>query len=241
MKQQKFSTFPAEGLRFLRLLKRNNNREWFQEHKGIYESHVKAPIHELIETLGHDFREFAPEIIATPKVSAYRIYRDTRFSKNKAPFKTHVAAVFPVAGLSKHEGASFYLQIEPSDLLIGGGLYMPLPQDLQAVRQHIAENTKDWRRIVEGRAFQKMFGPVSGEQLTRVPRGFSGDHPAAEYLKYKQFLASRNFPGDVAASRRFYSVVIETFQGMLPFIRFLNEPILNARRTRERQQAMLGF
>jgi uncharacterized protein (TIGR02453 family) len=241
MKQEKFSTFPTEGLRFLRLLKRNNNREWFQEHKSIYETHVKRPTHQLIEALGHDFRNFAPEMIASPKVSAYRIHRDTRFSKDKSPYKTNVAAVFPPAGLGKHEGAAFYLQIAPSELLIGGGLYMPFPEDLRAVRQHIAENTNAWRRIVQAQAFRKMFGSIGGEQLARVPRGFSTDHPAAEYLRYKQFLAGRTFPGDVATSPRFYKTVIETFQGMLPFIRFLNEPIIRARRTRERQQVLMEF
>src|SRR5437667_12844389 len=135
-----FSAFPKEGLQFLRSLKRNNNREWFQKHRGNYEQHLKQPMADLIEALHAEFQEFAPEMIASPKMSAYRIYRDTRFSKDKSPYKTHVAAVFPRAGLSKHEGAAFYVQIAPDELLIGGGLYMPLPEDLNAIRRHIFEN-----------------------------------------------------------------------------------------------------
>lgn len=241
MERSTFSAFPREGLQFLRSLKRNNNREWFQEHKSIYEAYVKQPIHELIESMAAEFQDFAPEMVASPRVSAYRIYRDTRFSKDKSPYKTHVAAVFPRSGLRKHEGAGFYLQIAPSELLIGGGLYMPLPEDLQAIRNHIAENPKALMSIVASPAFRRLFGSIDGEQLSRVPRGFPSNHPAADYLRYKQFLASRSFDGEVAASPRFYKLVVETFRGMLPFIRFLNEPIVKAWRVRERQQAMLNF
>ena len=123
MTKRAFSAFPEEALRFLRALKRNNNREWFQKHKSNYEQHIKQPMTVLIQSLQADFQQFAPEVIATPKVSAYRIYRDTRFSKDKSPYKTHVAAVFPRSGLTKHEGAGFYVQIATDQLLIGGGLY----------------------------------------------------------------------------------------------------------------------
>ncbi len=241
MNKRPFSAFPKEGLQFLRALKRHNNREWFQEHRAIYEKHVKQPMADLIEALAEDFTQFAPEMIASPKVSSYRIYRDTRFSKDKSPYKSHVAAVFPRSGLAKHEGAGFYLHISPSELLMGGGLYMPLPEDLSAVRSHIAENTSRFLKIVGGREFRKLFGTIAGEQLSRVPRGFSADHPAAAYLKYKQFLAGRNLPADAATTPRFYKLVTETFRGMLPFVRFLNEPIVRARRARERQEALLNF
>src|SRR5215813_8555305 len=152
MKSRAFSAFPKEGLQFLRNLKRNNNREWFLDHKTIYEQYVKQPISDLIEALGAEFQRFAPEMVATHKVSAYRIHRDTRFSKDKSPYKTHVAAVFPHAGLGKHEGAALYLHIAPSEFFVGGGLYMPLPEDLQVLRAHIAENPKGLDRIVQASA-----------------------------------------------------------------------------------------
>src|SRR5215471_12609023 len=191
MKSRAFSAFPKEGLQFLRNLQRNNNREWFLDHKPIYEQYVKQPISDLIEALGAEFQRFAPEMVATLKVSAYRIHRDTRFSKDKSPFKTHVAAVFPHSRLGKHEGAGFYLHVSPSELLIGGGLYMPAPEDLNAVRQKISDDAESFIRIVESRQFRKLFGKVNGERLSRVPRGFAGEHPAADYLKLKQFLAGR--------------------------------------------------
>jgi uncharacterized protein (TIGR02453 family) len=221
-------------------LKRHNNREWFQEHKSIYELHVKEPMSTLIEALAADFQRFAPEMVATAKVSAYRIHRDTRFSKDKSPYKTHVAAVFPRSGLGKHDGAGFYLHIAPSEVFIGGGLYMPEPEDLRRVRQRIADAPDAFLRIIGSRPFKKLFGGVTGDQLSRVPRGFSPDHPAAEYLRYRNFLAARSFPADIAVRPRFYKLVVETFKGMVPFVRFLNEPILQARRLKERQDELLG-
>jgi uncharacterized protein (TIGR02453 family) len=241
MKKQAFSTFPKEGLQFLRSLKRHNNREWFQEHKGIYEKHVKQPLADLVEAIAGEFQQFAPEMIASPRTSSYRIYRDTRFSKDKSPYKTHVAAVFPRSGLGKHEGAGFYIHIAPTELLIGGGLYMPLPEDLAAVREHIASDTKSFLAIVGNRQFRKLFGTVGGEQLARVPRGFPPDHPAADYLRNKQFLAGRNLEPEIATTPAFYRLVVETFKGMVPFVRFLNAPIVKSRRTRERQESFLTY
>jgi uncharacterized protein (TIGR02453 family) len=239
MTRQGFSAFPKEGLQFLRSLRRNNNREWFLDHKGIYEEYVKAPMSALIEALAQDFQKFAPEMIASPKVSAYRIYRDTRFSKDKSPYKTHVAAVFPRAGLSKHEGAGFYLHLAPTELLIAGGLYMPLPEDLNVVRQRIADDPKAFLKIVNKGGFRKFFGAVEGERLSRPPRGFPTDHPAAEYLKFKQYLVSRTLPPAIATTPSFYGVTVETFRAMRPFVEFLNGPIVHARRIRERQDALL--
>jgi len=241
MKTRAFSAFPKEGLQFLRSLKRNNNREWFQDHKSIYEQHVKQPIGDLIEALAGDFKKFAPEMIATPKISAYRIYRDTRFSKNKSPYKTHAAAIFSREGLGKHAGAALYLHIAPSELLIGGGLYMPWPEDLRIVRQHIADSPEAFLTVVRNRQFRKLFGELTGEKLTRVPRGFSADHPAAEYLKYKSLLAAREFPAEVATSARFYKLTLETFKALVPLIRFINDPIYAARRLQQRKEALLGL
>jgi uncharacterized protein (TIGR02453 family) len=241
MNDKGFLAFPKEGLQFLRTLKRNNNREWFQEHKSIYENSLKRPMSDLIAALAEDFQKFAPEMVASSKTSAYRIYRDTRFSNDKSPYKTHIAAVFPRTGLGKHEGAGFYLHIDPSELLIAGGLYMPLPEDLSSVRQKISDDAGSFLKIVTNRQFRKVFGTVAGEKLSRVPRGFRPDHPAAEYLKHKQYLVSQTFPAAVATTPSFYRTVVETFRAMLPFVRFLNEPIVRSRRVRERQDALLRY
>jgi uncharacterized protein (TIGR02453 family) len=159
----------------------------------------------------------------------YRIYRDTRFSENKAPYKTHVAAVFPTRGLAKHEGAGLYFHVSTEEVWVGGGMYMPQPQQLHAVREHMASNVKQLRAIVESPAFRKKI-ELSGDRLTRVPRGFPKDHEAAEYLKYRYLIAGAEFPPALAASPKFYSTLLTVFRQVLPLARFLNTPLLKSSR-----------
>jgi uncharacterized protein (TIGR02453 family) len=217
--------FPAETLRFLRALKRNNRREWFEAHRGDYEAYVRQPMTAIVERLAVDLRAFAPELVASPKVSMYRIYRDTRFSENKAPYKTHIAAVFPTRGLPKHEGAGAYFHISPDEVWIGGGMYMPQPQQLVAVREHIAGHVKQLRAIVESPGFRKHVGPLRGDALKRVPRGFAKDHPAAEYLKLRHFIAGADLPPTLATSPQFYKTLLTVFRQITPLARFLNAPL----------------
>jgi uncharacterized protein (TIGR02453 family) len=218
--------FTPATLTFLRGLKRNNRREWFQAHRDDFEAHVRAPMIAIIERLAADFRSFAPELIASPKSSMYRIYRDIRFSDNKAPYKTHAAAVFPARGLEKHRGAGLYFHVSPTEVWIGGGMYAPETAQLQAVREHIAANVERLRTIVESPAFRRQVGRLEGERLHRVPRGFPRDHEAAEFLKFRQFLAGREFPPALAASPRFYPTLLTVFRRVAPLARFLNEPLL---------------
>lgn len=217
--------FTAETLRFLRALKRNNRRDWFNAHRDDYEIHVRQPMIAIVERLAHDFRTLAPELIATPKLSMYRIYRDTRFSENKAPYKTHVAAVFPPRGLPKHEGAGVYFQVSPDEVWIGGGMYSPQTPQLRAVREHIAANYRQLRRIVESPGFRRRVGALEGDRLQRVPRGFPKDHPAADYLKYRQFLAGADFAPAIAVGPSFYRTLLTTFREVVPLTRFLNAPL----------------
>ena len=219
------SCFSPEALAFLRALKRHNDREWFKPRKERYETLLRDPMAALIERLAIDFRSFAPQLIATPKTSLYRIYRDTRFSENKAPYKTHVAAVFPPRGLPKHQGAGLYFHVSPEEVWIGGGMYAPDTAQLQAVREHIARNHRRLRAIVESPRFRRAVGRLEGERLQRVPRGFSKDHEAAEYLRFRQFLAGRDLPPAFATSPRFYGRVVNIFRQVAPLIEFLNEPL----------------
>ena len=218
--------FSPKAMTFLRALKRNNDREWFKARKEQYEVLLRAPMIETIERLAVDFRSFAPDLIATPKASMYRIYRDTRFSDNKAPLKTHVAAVFPPRGLPKHQGAGLYFHLALDGVWVGGGMYAPDTSQLQAERDHIAANVSRLRTIVESPAFRRTVGTLEGERLQRVPRGFPKDHRAAEYLKYRQFLAGKEFPAQFACSPRFYAGLLSVFRQVAPLVAFLNEPLL---------------
>jgi uncharacterized protein (TIGR02453 family) len=117
--------FTRKTLSFLRALKRNNNREWFRAHKTEYETHVRGPMIEVLARLSTDFGTFAPEVISDPKVSLFRIYRDTRFSSDKTPLKTAIAAHFPSRQFSGNDGAGLYFEVAPAWFWIGGGMYMP--------------------------------------------------------------------------------------------------------------------
>jgi len=221
--------FTPKTLAFLRALKRNNNREWFNRRREEYEADVRAPMIALVEQLAIDFRAFAPDLVASPRASMYRIYRDTRFSENKTPYKTHVAAVFPCRGLPKHEGAGLYLHVAPNEVWVGGGMYAPQTAQLHAVREHLAANLRRFRAIVESPVFRRTLGGLEGEKLQRVPRGFAKDDPAAEYLKYRQFLAGCEYPAAFATSSRFYAGVLKVFRQVTPLVQFLNEPLLDSR------------
>jgi len=194
---------------------------------------------ELVKALAVEFATLAPEIEASPRVSLYRIHRDTRFSKNKNPYKTHVAAVFPTRGLGKHEGAGLYFHISPDEVLIGGGLYMPLPEDVRAIRTLIANDYGNLERIIENRRFKRLFGELSGVRLARVPRGFPADHPAAIHLRLKQYLAARRLSPDAASSSEFGKTLLETFVTLLPLLRYLNGPIRERQRVAGREKMLL--
>jgi uncharacterized protein (TIGR02453 family) len=224
--ETRVSCLSPEALAFLRALKRNNRREWFKPRKERFETLVQAPMAALVERLATDFRSFAPDLVASPKTSLYRIYRDTRFSENKAPYKTHVAAVFPTRGLPKHQGAGLYFHVSPDEVWIGGGMYSPDTSQLQTVREHIAANVRRLRAIVESPGFRQTVGALEGERLQRVPRGFAKDHEAAGYLRHRQFLAGREYPGSFAVTPRFYDGVLKVFRQVAPLVRFLNEPLL---------------
>jgi uncharacterized protein (TIGR02453 family) len=219
------ASFTPATLSFLRALKRNNDREWFKARRERYERDVREPMLRVIERLALDFKKFAPELIASPKASMYRIYRYTRFSGDKTPLKTHVAAAFPWRGLARHQGAGLYFEVAPTWVWIGGGIYAPEPAHLVKVREHIAETFPEIRTLSRARPFVKMFGALGGEKLTRVPRGYARDHPAADFLRHKQFLAGRELPAAIVTGETFYPELLATFKAALPLIRFLNEPL----------------
>jgi len=218
--------FTKETLRFLRALERHNDREWFRARRDQYEAHVRGPMIALIERIAGDLPAFAPELVASPRVSLYRIYRDTRFSSDKRPLKTHMAAIFPCRGMQRHQGAGLYFEVSPQQCLVAGGIYAPQPADLRAVRSHIAANFRRFQAIVESRGFRRAFGGLEGDRLQRVPLGFPKDHPAAPYLKHRQFLVWREYEAEFATTPRFYRELIKRFAQMAPLVRFLNEPLV---------------
>ena len=217
--------FTQETLTFLRQLARHNDRDWFREHRDDYERHVRGPMIALVEQLATDLPAIAPDLVANRKTSVYRIYRDTRFSANKAPFKTHVAAIFPHRALPKHEGAGLYVHVAADQVFVGGGLYRPQPRQLHRLREHVAANSERLQTLTGAPAFRRNFGELSGARLKRVPRGFPADHPAGDLLRLKQFLAGCERPPEFATGPRFYPSLLRLFAHLAPLIDFLNGPL----------------
>ena len=173
--------FTKDTLKFLRALKRNNDREWFRSRKDDYERHVRAPMIAVIEQLARDFQRFAPELVASPKASLYRIYRDTRFSEDKTPLKTNAAAVFPMEGpRAGMKAPGCTSKSRRAGCGSAAGCTRRSRPHLVKVREHIVDTWPEIRKITKSKAFVSRVGTLHGDRLTRVPRGFPADHPAAE-------------------------------------------------------------
>lgn len=219
-----FEGFPQKGIDFLKRLKRNNNRSWFAEHKDEYEAHVKEPMQSLIAALRPSFEQFAPEFDINPKKSMFRIYRDVRFSKDKSPYKTHVAAHLVLRGKPKGvEGSGYYLHIEPGEVFLGGGVYMPDGDQLKKIRRSIAGKPEVFLSVLRHPKFKSTFGKLEGTKLQRVPKGYEQDDPMEEWLRHKQFFVWVEWPEAKCRQEKFVSDVASVFKAATPLVRFLNE------------------
>lgn len=217
-----FAGFPPEGIAFLRRLKRNNNRPWFQAHRQEYEDLVRFPMRCLVAALRTRMRESAPEFIFDPKRAIFRIHRDTRFSADKTPYKTNIAAAFDLRGKKGAvERPGFYVSVEPGGVYVGGGLYMPASVQLKAIRRSIAGEPESYLAVVQDRKFRRMFGGIAGEMLVRAPQGFPADHPMIEHLRRKQFYVIRSLPEGACIRPAFVETVAEAFERALPLVRWL--------------------
>ena len=228
-------SFTAKTLSFLRALKRNNDRAWFQARREQYDAHVRAPMVAIVEQLAIDLRPHAPELAADVKSSVIRPWRDARFSDNKAPLKTTIAARFPHRVLGRMNGAGLYFEVAPTWVWIGGGMWAPEGPQLHAIREHIAGNVEEFDRLVRAAGFKKV-GGLQGDRISRVPRGFAKDHPAAEYLCFKQFMGAREESPEFACRPDFYKQLLGTFKQFLPLCRFINEPLMAQRHVERRVQ-----
>jgi uncharacterized protein (TIGR02453 family) len=217
-----FEGFPKEGIAFLQKLKKNNNRPWFQKHKEDYEQLVKFPMQCLIASLAQKLADDAPEILFNPRKSIFRIYRDVRFSKNKSPYKTNIAAYFDLRGKkSPGDAPGLYVGIEPGEIFIGGGLYMPGGDQLKAIRRSIAEHPDEFLEIVQDRTFKRSFGEIMGEKLQKAPLGYPKDHPMIDYLRYKQFFVGTESGHEPCFRAGFADTAAQVFRDAMPFVRWL--------------------
>ena len=221
---QPFDGFPREGMDFLKKLKKNNNRPWFQKHKSVYDENVRFPMQCLIASLSERMGDVGPEIEFNPRKSIFRIYRDVRFSKNKAPYKTSIAASFRMRekGTSPVENPGLYLGIAPGEVYIGGGLYMPTGDQIKAIRKAITERPDEFLAVASGRKFKKEFGEIQGEKLAKAPLGYPKDHPMIEHLKHKQFYIGKDYDDEsMCLKPGFLDLVVRVLTDTMPFVRWL--------------------
>ena len=227
-----FTRFRPEALTFLRALKRHNEKPWFEANRPRYEAEVLGPLKLLAEELDVRFARLAPEFVAPPKRALFRIHRDVRFSKDKSPYKTHAALwVFHRdagrgVGRDAHGGAGFYFHLEPGASLVAAGFWMPPRPLLNRLRERIVEEQRAFERIVKAPAFSRRFGGLTeddpGAMLTRVPRGWAPDHPAARWLRFNSFTASRGLSDAEATSPRLVEAIMKDYATLLPLVRWLN-------------------
>ncbi len=226
----RFTGFRPEAIDFLAELTQNNDRAWFQPRKAEYERLLKAPMEALVAALADRFAARGIPLEADPKGAVSRIYRDTRFAKDKSPYKTNIYASFPWIGRgSDHDasgeasrGASGYLSVMPGESYVGGGMWMPERPRLEAFRAAILDDSGRVRAALEDPGFLAAFGPVhSHDSLKRVPPGLPPDHPMAELFRYKDVIFGRQLSDDEIRSPDLPDILADDYGAAIPVLRFL--------------------
>src|SRR5262249_9955984 len=180
---------------------------------------------ELVAALNGELVRFAPEHVTDAKKAIFRIYRDTRFSADKTPYKTHIAAAFSRRGPGLVSAGGFYFSVSNDQVEIAGGIYHPLPETMLLVRTYIAAHHQELRRILADRKTRKLLGDLQGDELTRAPRGFDPEHPALDLIKKKDWILDVSLDPGIATTPRLYTEILDRFRAMAPFIQFLNRPL----------------
>ena len=214
-----------EAITFLRNLAKHNDRDWFNPRKPDFEALLKMPMLEIIRKVTEAMTSFAPNHVRPAEKSLFRIYRDTRFSHDKRPYKTHVAAWWTHTGLDKTSGAGYYFQISPKGVVIAAGAYMPEKEQLAAIRHWLLEHHEEFRKILRKPAVRKTFSEFEGEALIRPPKGFPADHPGMDLIRCKQWGLSATLPAGASLRKDFAKVLTRHFMLLAPMVDALNKPI----------------
>ena len=224
-------SFTREGIQFMADLAANNERSWFQPRKAHFERLVKEPMEALCEALAERFEQRGIPLLADPKSSPFRIYRDTRFSRDKSPYKTHLAATFPwtevdpEAGLrvdGDAHGNGGYFNFQPGEMYVGGGMWMPARPRLEAFRLAVRDEPERVRGALEEPGFVAWFGGArSHEELKRLPPGYPTDHPLADLFRWKDVVFGRRLSDREVCSSRLPDILADGFSAAMPVFRFL--------------------
>lgn len=223
MAGNRYATFKQETIGFLRELEKNNNRDWFNQNKSRYETDVLDVALNFIQSMHDPLRQIAPHFTAVPKRmggSLMRVYRDTRFSRNKAPYKTNIGIQFRHEQAKDVHAPGFYVHIDPDEVFLGVGLWRPEPAALAAIRERISAKQAEWLRARDDKSFKRHFS-LGGQSLSRPPRGYDKEHPLIEDIKRKDFIAIKNMNVGEATAPRFQQKVETAFNAATPMMRFL--------------------
>lgn len=219
--------FSRELFTFLRALARNNDREWFRANKDRYERAVRDPMLQFITDLGPHLQKVSPHFVADPKPvggSMFRIYRDTRFARDKRPYKTVASAQFRHEQGRDVHAPGFYLHLEPGNVFAGAGLWRPEAASLKAIRDAIVDNPGGWKRAIGMKGFREMY-ELGGDVLQRPPRGYPVEHPLVEELKRKDFVAFTPLDEADVLGPRFMETYVRTLRAAKPFVSYLTRAL----------------
>ncbi|RKS21945.1 uncharacterized protein (TIGR02453 family) [Flavobacterium endophyticum] len=211
---------PASSFDYLKMLKENNDRDWFNENKDRYLKEYDSLEH-FADALLQELRSHDVIETASGKKSLHRIYRDTRFSKDKTPYKTNWSGGYKRATALRRGG--YYFHIEPGNSFIAGGFWAPNTEDIKRIREDISSDPDTLRKIIESKTFKATFGSLQGEQLKTTPKGFDAADSAIDLLRYKQFLLVKRFTDDEVLSPSFLKEADQTFKNMRPFFDYMSE------------------
>jgi uncharacterized protein (TIGR02453 family) len=217
-----------EGLAFLRALARHNDREWFMPRKAVFEAELKEPMLGIIRRVNQAMESFAPRFIRPAEKCLFRIYRDTRFSADKKPYKTHVAAWWAMQGMEKTSGAGYYFHIDAKEVIIAAGAYMPEKDQLAAIRHWLLDHHAQFRKVLQTAALRKNFSEFEGNALTRPPKGFPKEHPALDLIQCRQWGLAATLPSSAALEAGFAAELVRRFRLAAPVVDALNTPLLAA-------------
>jgi len=226
--------FRPEALTFLRNLEKHNDREWFAPRKAQFEAELKEPMLAVIRKITDAMTEFAPSFVRPAEKSLFRIYRDTRFSSDKKPYKTHVAAWWSHTGLAKTSGAGYYLHVSAKEVVIAAGSYMPEKDQLAAIRRWLLDNHAGFRKLLQSAAVRRTFVEFEGNPLTRPPKGFPAEHPALDLIRCRQWGLSATLAAEAALKPDLAATVIRHFKIAAPVVDALNTPIAAAQEPRRK-------
>lgn len=210
----------GDTFKFLGELKENNNKTWFENNRKRYLA-AKENFTEFVTILMERMGKIEKLPVQDPARCIYRIYRDVRFSPNKDPYKSHLAALIH-RGLQPRKCA-WYVHIQPGESIAGGGMYDPKPEELKAIRQEIHFNGQALQTILSAKNFKKYFSEIWAEdKLKKAPQGFPPEHPYIELLKYKHYLIARDFTDQVVMSEEFLDITVDTYKASLEFFGFID-------------------